>query len=280
MPETGENVAEEFRWARRPGRLRLELAAARRQGDGGGLFAEEIVPVEVPGQGPGPVSVDKDEHLRPDTRSRPRQAQALRANPGSDHRRQRLRHQRRRRRGAPRLGENAAKARLTPRARFLGSLRPACRRASWASARALDPQAAGAARAQDRRLRLDRDQRGLRRRAPWPHARARAADGRARQSARRRDRARPSARHVGARCPRPHRLGKRRRKLALATMCVGVGQGVSLALERVVPVPRSVPLIGLMWELAGQGTLGALARYARSWGRPTSFESRPSGAHR
>ena len=39
MPETGENVAEEFQVTpRRPGRVRAALAAARGQGDGGGLF--------------------------------------------------------------------------------------------------------------------------------------------------------------------------------------------------------------------------------------------------
>ena len=70
-------------------------------------------------------------------------------------------------------------------------------------------------------------------RLPAP-ARA-AGRRRARQSERRRDRARPSARHVGraaradGRPPARNDGGKR----ALATMCVGVGQGVSLALERV-----------------------------------------------
>ena len=39
MPETGENVAEEYQVSRAgPGRLRAALAAARRQGHGGRLF--------------------------------------------------------------------------------------------------------------------------------------------------------------------------------------------------------------------------------------------------
>jgi 3-oxoadipyl-CoA thiolase len=68
MPETGENVAEEFQVARRD----QDAFAARSQERAGkaiaaGYFAEEIVPVEVPGGKAGPVSVDKDEHPRPDT---------------------------------------------------------------------------------------------------------------------------------------------------------------------------------------------------------------------
>ena len=53
--------------ARRPGCLCAALAAARRQGNRCGLFPSEIVAVEVPGGKAGPVKVDKDEHPRPDT---------------------------------------------------------------------------------------------------------------------------------------------------------------------------------------------------------------------
>ena len=53
--------------ARRPGCLCAALAAARRQGNRFGLFCQEIVAVEVPGGKAGPVKVDKDEHPRPDT---------------------------------------------------------------------------------------------------------------------------------------------------------------------------------------------------------------------
>ena len=52
---------------------------------------------------------------------------------------------------------------------------------------------------------------------------------------RRRHRARPPARHVG-RAPRADRdrgAAAQRRQLGLATMCIGVGQGIALALERV-----------------------------------------------
>ena len=68
MPETGENVAEEFQVdARRPGRLRAALAAARRQGDRGGLLRRGDRAGRGAGRQGGPVTVDKDEHPRPDT---------------------------------------------------------------------------------------------------------------------------------------------------------------------------------------------------------------------
>ena len=51
-----------------PGRAGAALAAARRQGRWRqGYFAEEIVAVEVPGGKAGPIMVDKDEHPRPET---------------------------------------------------------------------------------------------------------------------------------------------------------------------------------------------------------------------
>src|SRR5919201_486503 len=68
MPETGENVAEEFQVTRAD----QDAFAWRSQQRAGkaiasGYFAEETVPVEVPGGKAGPVTVDKDEHPRPDT---------------------------------------------------------------------------------------------------------------------------------------------------------------------------------------------------------------------
>jgi 3-oxoadipyl-CoA thiolase len=68
MPETGENVAEEFQVARKDQdafALRSQQRAGNAAADG--YFAEEIVAVEVPGGKAGPVKVDKDEHIRPDT---------------------------------------------------------------------------------------------------------------------------------------------------------------------------------------------------------------------
>ena len=68
MPETGENVAEEFQISREDqdkfawrSQQRAAKAHAR------GYFKEEIVAVETPGGKSGPVTVDRDEHPRVDT---------------------------------------------------------------------------------------------------------------------------------------------------------------------------------------------------------------------
>jgi len=68
MPETAENVAEEFQVARKD----QDAFAFRSQQRAGkalaaGFFAAEIAPVEVPGGKAGAIIVDKDEHPRPDT---------------------------------------------------------------------------------------------------------------------------------------------------------------------------------------------------------------------
>jgi 3-oxoadipyl-CoA thiolase len=68
MPETGENVAEEFQVTRAD----QDAFAWRSQQRAGkaiasGYFAEEIVPIEAPGGKAGPTVVDKDEHPRPET---------------------------------------------------------------------------------------------------------------------------------------------------------------------------------------------------------------------
>lgn len=68
MPETGENVAEEFQVSRAD-QDAFALRSQQRAGKAiaSGYFAEEIVPVTVPGGKAGPVTVDKDEHPRPQT---------------------------------------------------------------------------------------------------------------------------------------------------------------------------------------------------------------------
>src|SRR5262245_39523997 len=68
MPETAENVAEDYQVARKD----QDAFAFRSQQRAGkamasGFFEAEIVPVEVPGGRAGPVTVSKDEHPRPDT---------------------------------------------------------------------------------------------------------------------------------------------------------------------------------------------------------------------
>ncbi len=68
MPETGENVAEEYQVKREDQdkfalRSQQRAVAAQKRG----FFDGEIAPVEVPGGKAGPVKVDKDEHPRGDT---------------------------------------------------------------------------------------------------------------------------------------------------------------------------------------------------------------------
>jgi 3-oxoadipyl-CoA thiolase len=68
MPETGENVATDYQVSRAD----QDAFAVRSQQRAGaaqarGYFADEIVPVSVPGGKSGPVIVDRDEHPRPDT---------------------------------------------------------------------------------------------------------------------------------------------------------------------------------------------------------------------
>jgi 3-oxoadipyl-CoA thiolase len=68
MPETAENVAEDFQVARKDQdafAYRSQQRAAKAQSSG--FFAEEIEPVVVPGGKAGAVTVDKDEHPRADT---------------------------------------------------------------------------------------------------------------------------------------------------------------------------------------------------------------------
>jgi 3-oxoadipyl-CoA thiolase len=68
MPETAENVADDFQ-VQRADQDAFALRSQQRAGKAiaSGFFAEEIVPVEAPGGRAGPITVDKDEHPRPDT---------------------------------------------------------------------------------------------------------------------------------------------------------------------------------------------------------------------
>ncbi len=68
MAETAENVAAEFRIERAAQdelALRSQARCARAQERG--LFVEEIVPVVVPARRGPPLSIEQDEHPRPDT---------------------------------------------------------------------------------------------------------------------------------------------------------------------------------------------------------------------
>jgi acetyl-CoA acyltransferase len=68
MPETAENVAQEYQIAR-PDQDAFAYRSQQRAGRAmaNGRFAEEIVPVSIPRRKGDPVVVDKDEHPRPDT---------------------------------------------------------------------------------------------------------------------------------------------------------------------------------------------------------------------
>ena len=238
MPETGENVAEEFQVARKD----QDAFAFRSQQRAGtaiaaGYFAEEIVLVAAPGGKTGPIVVDKDEHPRPDTTlealaklktpfRNPGTVTAGNASGVND--------------GAAAMivasAEAAKRHGLTPRARVLG----------MASA-AVAPRIMGIGPVPSTRKLMERlglkigdfdlieineafasqglaclRQLGVADDAEYvnPHGGAIALGHPLGMS--------------GARLVLTaiHGLEKRGGKLALATMCVGVGQGVSLALER------------------------------------------------
>jgi 3-oxoadipyl-CoA thiolase len=239
MAETGENVAEEFQVARKDQdafALRSQQRAAAAIATG--YFKKEIVPVEAPGGKAGPIVVTEDEHPRPDTTIEGLQKlKPIVRNPGTvtagnasginD--------------GAAAIilaSEDAAKAHgLTPRARVLG----------MASA-AVPPRIMGIGPVPSTRKLMERlglkmsdfdvieineafaaqgiaclRQLGVPEDAPHvnPHGGAIALGHPLGMS--------------GARLTLTavHGLEKCNGKRALATMCVGVGQGVSLAVERV-----------------------------------------------
>ncbi len=85
MPDTAENVAQDFQ-IERADQDAFAFRSQQRAGKAmaSGFFTEEIVPVAAPGGKAGPVAVDTDEHPRPETTME--QLAKLRApfrNPGS-----------------------------------------------------------------------------------------------------------------------------------------------------------------------------------------------------
>jgi len=239
MPETAENVAEEYQVARKD-QDAFALRSQQRAGKaaGAGYFAEEIVPVQAPGGKAGPIVVDKDEHPRSDTTlDNLAKLKPIVRNPGTitagnasginD--------------GAAAMilaSEQAVKAHgLKPRARVLG----------MASA-AVPPRIMGIGPVPSTRKLMERLGLKIGDFDLIELNEAFASQGLAclRQLG-----VADDAEHVnphggaialghplgmsGARLALTavHGLEKRGGKRALATMCVGVGQGVSLALERV-----------------------------------------------
>ncbi len=210
MPETGENVAEEFQVSRADQdafALRSQQRA-RRAREAGALVAR-IVPVKRPAARRERTLVGEDEHPRHDTTLEGLAKLKPIVRPGgtvtagnasgvND--------------GAQALivasAEAAKKHGLTPIARILGMATAGVPPAYHGHrADTGDAETALAARPHDRRLRPDRAQRGLRQQAlaclRGPGHRGRR---RLRQSERRRYRVRPPARHVGgAASPRTSR---------------------------------------------------------------------------
>jgi 3-oxoadipyl-CoA thiolase len=239
MAETGENVAEEFQVARKDQdafALRSQERAAKAQA--AGFFAEEIVPVQAPGGKAGPVTIDRDEHPRPDTTLEklgklkpivrdPGTITAGNASGIND--------------GAAALilaSEDAVKTHgLTPRAKILG----------MASA-AVPPRIMGMGPVPSTRKLMERLDLKI---ADFDLIELNEAFASQAIACLRQLGVPEDADHVnphggaialghplgmsGARLALTavHGLEKRGGKRALATMCVGVGQGVSLALEKV-----------------------------------------------
>src|SRR6201988_2844182 len=238
MPETGENVAEDFQ-VPRADREAFAIRSQQRAGAAiaSGYFAEEITPVSVPGGKAGPTQVDRDEHPRPETTLEGlAKLKPIVRNPGTGPAG-----------NAPGVNDGAAamilaseaavkKHGLTPRARILG----------LASA-AVPPRIMGIGPVPATRKLVDRlgikvsdfdlielneafasqgiaclRQLGVKDDADFvnPHGGAIALGHPLGMS--------------GARLAMTavHGLDKRGGKLALATMCVGVGQGVAMAIEK------------------------------------------------
>src|SRR5689334_9223519 len=238
MPETGENVAEEFAVSREDQdafALRSQQRAAKAQSNG--FFAEEIVPVEIPGK-KGPAIVSADEHPRPDTTLEglgklkpafrtPGTITAGNASGVND--------------GAAAIilaSEDAAKRHgLTPRARFLGM-----------AAAGVPPRIMGIGPVPSTQKLLARLQLSIN---DFDCIELNEAFASQALACLRKLGLADDAAHVnpnggaialghplgmsGARLvlTAVHQLQKTGGRRALATMCVGVGQGVSLAVERV-----------------------------------------------
>jgi 3-oxoadipyl-CoA thiolase len=238
MPETGENVAEEFQVSRADQdafALRSQQRAAK--AIAAGYFAQEIVPVEIAGRKGESVKVDKDEHPRETTLEQLAKLKTPFRNPGTvtagnasgvnD--------------GAAAMivaSEAAVKAHgLTPRARILGMASAAVpprimgigpvpateklmarlgHKIGSYDLIEINEAFASQSLACMRQLGLADDAAQVN-----PHGGAIALGHPLGMS--------------GARLvlTAAHGLEENKGKLALATMCVGVGQGVSLAIERV-----------------------------------------------
>jgi 3-oxoadipyl-CoA thiolase len=239
MAETAENVAEEYQVSRSD-QDAFALRSQQRAGKAmaSGYFAQEIVAVTLPGGKTGPLTVDNDEHPRPQTtldgliklKAFAREGGTVTAGNASGIND-----------GAAALilasAQAAERHGLTPRARVLG----------MASA-AVPPRVMGIGPVPSTQKLMSRLGRRI---ADFDVIELNEAFAAQALACLRQLGVADDAEHVnphggaialghplgmsGARLALTavHGLEKRGGRLALATMCVGVGQGVSLALERV-----------------------------------------------
>jgi 3-oxoadipyl-CoA thiolase len=239
MAETGENVAQEYQVSRAD-QDAFALRSQERAGKAmaSGYFAQEIVPVEAPGGKAGPITVDKDEHPRPQTTlAGLAKLKPFARNPGTITAG-----------NASGINDGAAAVILaSASAAERHGLRPRARVLGMASA-AVPPRVMGIGPVPSTRKLMERLGLKIGDFDLIEINEAFASQGLAclRQLG-----VRDDAEHVnphggaialghplgmsGARLALTavHGLEERGGKLALATMCVGVGQGVSLAMERV-----------------------------------------------
>ena len=203
----------------------------------GGVFAEEVVPVEVPQRKGPPVVVEKDEHIRPDTTVE--KLAALRpafrpdgtvtagnASGINDGAAAVVVMSRDR---AEALGKKPLAAH--PRLRLGGSRAPDHGHGPGAR----HPQGAGEGRPGGEGHRPHRGQRGLRRRRRWPSAASWASTGSARTSTA----AAVAIGHpIGASGARIlttllYEMKRREAQRGLATLCIGGGMGIAMIVEAV-----------------------------------------------
>ncbi len=240
MPETAENVAAEFRIARADQdafALRSQQRALRAQESG--TFAQEIVPVTLPAKKGDPVVVARDEHPRSDAPWKRSRSSARRFVP-ADRSRLAIR-------PASTMGPARSCLRAKRPSRAMGSRRalaswaqpwPASSRASWASGPV--PGNAQAARAAS-----------ICAWSRWTSSSSTRRSQRSRSPSLRQLGLPDDAAHVnpnGGAIALGHPLGASGARLAttatwhlarikgryaLCTMCIGVGQGIAMVIERV-----------------------------------------------
>ena len=239
LGETAELVAE-LHHVSREEQDAFALESQRRwaAAHAAGKFADELVRRRAPGgRGGAARRFEVDEHPRPATTAaelaalKPAFRKSAARSPPATRRGSTTARRRccwRRRPGSRGSAARRAPAWWRPPSR-------ASSRSTWASARSRPPRSSVARRAAARPAGPRRAERSVRRAGHPVHARA-APRPRPRERQRRRDRAsgtRWARRARGWRPALAHELGRRGARFGLASMCIGVGQGIAVILERV-----------------------------------------------